>query len=99
MVEKVDARTIRKLLKQTSCSKISKLLDEQGDYELMLEENDRIIMKNMFYYKKSSLNTAIKLGGYTENGIIYRIDNIIVKYNYDEIIRFLKDAGELENIA
>jgi len=101
--EKIEAKEIRKILKDVTCSKISKFLQEDGEYELMLEENDMFIMKNMFYYKKSAKNTAIKLGGYTENGIIYRIDNIIIKYNYDEFIRFLKDTGNIvireENVA
>lgn len=97
MKKKIEGKVLRKILKEVSSGRITKLLN--GDYDLMLEEQDQFIMKNFFYNKKSALNTAIKLGGYTENGIMYRIDKIIIKNNYDEILRFLTDMGEIENTA
>lgn len=77
---------IRNRMKSVTSSKVGKFLRE---YELMLEDNDKFILENMFYYKKSALNTAIKIGGYTDKGILYRVDNIIIKNNYDEFVRFL----------
>lgn len=88
---KLLPREIRLRMKAVTCSKISKFLKE---YDLMLEEQDKFILENMFYYKKSALNTAIKLGGYTEQGVIYRLDKIIIKNNYDEFVDFL---NTLEN--
>lgn len=88
---KLLPREIRLRMKAVTCSKVGKFLKE---YDLMLEEQDRFILENMFYYKKSALNTAIKLGGYTEQGILYRLDKIIIKNNYDEFIDFL---NTLEN--
>lgn len=77
---------IRNRMKSVTSSKVGKFLRE---YELMLEDNDKFILENMFYYKKSALNTAIKIGGYTDKGILYRVDNIIIKNNYDEFVSFL----------
>ena len=77
---------IRNRMKSVTGSKVGKFLRE---YELMLEDNDKFILENMFYYKKSALNTAIKIGGYTDKGILYRVDNIIIKNNYDEFVSFL----------
>lgn len=82
-------KEIRSRMKNVTCSKVSKFLKE---YDLMLEENDKFILENMFYRKKSALNTAIALGGYTEKNITYRLDNFIIKNNYDEFVRFLEEV-------
>ena len=94
--ERIEGKEIRRILKGVSCSNISKLLRKDGEYELMMEEKDHFIMMNMFYYKQSAVNTSIKLSGYSDNSIIYRVDNIVIKNNYDEIIRFLQDIGEID---
>lgn len=83
---KLLPREIRTRMKNVTSSKVGKFLRE---HELMLEDKDKFILENMFYYKKSAMNTAIKLTGYTEKGILYRLDNIIIKNNYDEFIDFL----------
>lgn len=81
-------KEIRARMKNVTSSKVAKFLKE---YDLMLEENDKFILENMFYKKKSALNTAILLGGHTEKNITYRVDNFIIKNNYDEFVRFLEE--------
>lgn len=84
---KLLPKEIRNRMKNVTSSKVRKFLNET---DLMLEEHDKFILDNMFYKKRSALNTSVMLNGaYTDKGIIYRIDNIIIKNNYDDFVEFL----------
>ena len=93
---KLLPKEIRNRMKNVTSSKVRKFLNET---DLMLEEHDKFILENIFYKKRSALNTSVMLNGaYTDKGIIYRIDNIIIKNNYDDFVEFLPDENWEPNL-